>query len=168
MILSTSRLILREFTSADAEAMMGVFGDAEVMRFSSGTRDLVWVNEWIEKQNLRQTERGYSLWAVVTKDSQELLGFCGLTYFPDILGTPEIEVGYRLMQKHWGKGFATEAALAVRDYAREQLELKRLIAIIDPGNTASLNVAAKLGMSYEKQFSFPHYDHPDHIYAMAL
>ena len=92
---------------------------------------------------------------------------CGLTHFPDINGRPEIEIGYRLARAHWGRGLATEAARAVRDYAFDTLRLPRLIALIDPANTASIRVAEKLAMRHESEVVLPGYDHPDRVYALG-
>jgi RimJ/RimL family protein N-acetyltransferase len=78
-----------------------------------------------------------------------------------------VEIGYRLARSAWGKGFATEAARAVRDVAVHTLGIKRLIAIIDPANTASIRVAQKIGMHHESEVRLEGYDHPDHVYVIA-
>lgn len=147
---------------------MPVFGDPEVMRFGDGVQTPEWVREW----TLTCLERYYQRWgfgpyAVVEKQSQELIGYCGLFYFPDVGGKPEVEIGYRLRRSAWGKGFATEAACAVRDFAFNSLGMQRLIALIDPDNIASIRVAEKLGMQYEKDIMLPGYTHPDRIYAVS-
>jgi len=94
------------------------------------------------------------------------MGYCGLFYFPDVGGQPETEIGYRLARAYWGRGYATEAARAVRDYAFDTLRLQRLIAMIDPQNGASIRVAEKLGMVYEKEVMFAGYTHPDRVYVI--
>ncbi len=110
---------------------------------------------------------GFGPYAVVTKSNPEVIGYCGLFYFPDLGGQPEIEIGYRLARSAWGLGYATEAAHAVRDYAFSTLGMKRLIAMIDPSNIASIHVAEKIGMQYEKDIMLEGYTHPDHIYSMS-
>jgi RimJ/RimL family protein N-acetyltransferase len=100
----------------------------------------------------------------VEKDGREVIGFCGLSRFSDVGGRPETELGYRLARASWGRGFATEAARAVRDYAFDTLGIPRLISIIDPRNAASIRVAGKTGMRYEKEVTFQ--GHLVHIYAM--
>jgi [ribosomal protein S5]-alanine N-acetyltransferase len=110
--------------------------------------------------------RGFGPYAVMKKDSPELIGYCGLFLFPEIDGYSEVEIGYRLGRATWGNGYATEAAAAVRDFALHDLHLQRLIALIDPDNSASLRVAQKLGMQYEKDVMLEGYDHPDHLYAL--
>ena len=71
-----------------------------------------------------------------------------------------------MARSYWGRGYATEAAQAVRDYAFNRLRLPRLIAMIDPQNIASIRVAEKLGMYYEKDVMFEGYTHPDRVYAI--
>ena len=95
-----------------------------------------------------------------------MIGYCGLFYFLDIHGQPEIELGYRLRRAAWGQGYATEAARLVRDYAFHTLHIKRLIALIDPDNVPSIRVAEKIGMHYESEVMLEGYDHPDHVYVI--
>ena len=95
-----------------------------------------------------------------------MIGYCGLTEFPGTDGRPEIVIGFRFALGSWRRGYATESAVAVRDYAFRTLRIPRLIAIIDPGNTASIRVVEKLGVTYEKDVMLPGYDYPDRMYAM--
>ena len=104
---------------------------------------------------------------MVEKTEHQAIGYCGRFYFTDILGQPEIEIGYRLARPFWGRGYATEAALAVREYSFNVLCLPRLSALIDPQNAASLRVAQKAGMIYTGEVLLEAYTHPDHVYALA-
>ena len=166
-IATTERLTLRHFHLLDAEPMYQVFGDPEVMRFGDGVRTIEWVQDWLRTCLERYYQTwGFGPYAVVEKHSQNLIGYCGLFYFPDINGQPEVEIGYRLARAAWGQGYATEAAHAVRDFAFQTLGIKRLIAIIDPANAASIRVAEKIGMHYEKDVMLEGYDHPDHVYGI--
>ena len=168
ILLTTERLSLRHFHILDGEAIMPVFGDPEVMRFGNGVQTREWVHEWISSCLERYYQTwGFGPYAVTEKDNQTVLGYCGLFYFPDVGGQPEVEIGYRLRRSAWGQGFAMEAARAVRDYAFTSLGMQRLIALIDPANTASIRVAEKLGMLYERDIMFPGYTHSDHIYAIT-
>lgn len=154
-IAEAERLFLRHFHSANLEAMANVFGDPEVMRFGRGPQSKEWVHEWLRGclEDYHQ-KWGFGLWAVVSKTERRVIGFCGLTHYEDLGGQPEIEIGYRLARAFWGRGLATEAARAVRDYAFDILVLPRLVAIIDPLNTASIHVAQKVGLRYEKEVNF--------------
>jgi RimJ/RimL family protein N-acetyltransferase len=149
----------------DGEPMYDIFCDAEVMRFSDGVKTREWVDTWLRACQELYQSWGYGPYAVVENDSQAVIGYCGLFFFPDIDGKAEVEIGYRLARAVWGKGYATEAAKAVHDYAFTLLGIKRLIAIIDPSNLASIRVAKKIGMLYEKEVMLPGYTYPDHIYA---
>lgn len=95
------------------------------------------------------------------------MGYTGLFHYLDIAGRPEIEVGYRLGRAHWGRGYATEAVIAVRDYSFNVLGLPRLVALVDPMNVASIRVAKKAGMHFEREVTLQGYNHPDQLYAIA-
>ena len=167
VILETERLVLRHFRISDIEAMNRVFGDAEVMRFGDGVQTAQWVEDWLCRciESYEQ-KLGIAPWAVVVKGSPEAIGYCGLIHVPDVSGQPETEIGYRLARLFWGHGYATEAVCAVRDYAFATLGLQRLISMIDPHNLASIRVAEKAGMRYEKDVMFEGYSHPDHVYSI--
>jgi RimJ/RimL family protein N-acetyltransferase len=167
-IAATERLILRHFHILDGEVMAQVFGDPEVMRFGDGVQTKEWIDAWLRTCLERYYQTwGFGPYAVVEKDSHDVIGYCGLFYFPDINGQPEVEIGYRLARAAWGRGYATEAVSAVRDFAFYTLGIRRLIAMIDPANSASVHVAQKIGMRYEQDVMLAGYTHPDHVYAMA-
>jgi RimJ/RimL family protein N-acetyltransferase len=148
--------------------MAQVFGDPEVMRFGDGVQTKEWIDAWLRTCLERYYQTwGFGPYAVVEKDSHDVIGYCGLFYFPDINGQPEVEIGYRLARAAWGRGYATEAVSAVRDFAFYTLGIRRLIAMIDPANSASVHVAQKIGMRYEQDVMLAGYTHPDHVYAMA-
>src|SRR5215470_10685243 len=108
IIVQTERLILRHFHMLDLEAMNHVFGDAEVMRFGPGMQTSQWVRNWLQEclENY-YAKWGFGPWAVVEKSKRETIGYCGLFYFPDVVGEPEVEIGYRLARAFWGRGYAT-------------------------------------------------------------
>jgi [ribosomal protein S5]-alanine N-acetyltransferase len=166
-ILETQRLFLRHFHILDSEPMCRVFSDPEVMRFGDGVQTEEWVRDWLRTCLQRYYATwGFGPYAVVERRTKDVIGYCGLFFFPDAGGQPEIEIGYRFSRASWGHGYATEAATAVRDFAFGTLGIKRLIAMIDPANTSSVRVAQKLGMRYEKEVMFEGYTHPDHIYVV--
>lgn len=167
VVAETDRLLLRHFTVFDYDALLPIFSDAEVMRFGDGPRPAQWVRGWLGNCLDSYERRGYGPWAVVDKTSGGLIGYCGLFYFPDVNGRPEIEIGYRLARAHWGRGSATEAVSAARDYAFDALGLTRLIALIDPANVASIRVAEKAGMRHEGDAMLPGYTYPDRLYVVT-
>jgi [ribosomal protein S5]-alanine N-acetyltransferase len=166
LIAETERLFLRHVHIVDGEAMDRIFGDAEVMKYGRGTESPEWVRRWLRGclEDYHQ-KWGFGLWAVVEKKSRETIGYCGLSRFEDVGGQPETEIGYRLARGYWGQGFATEAVRAVRDYGFGTLCLSRLIAIIDARNVASIRVAEKIGMRYEKDVVFQGF--LDGVYAIS-
>jgi [ribosomal protein S5]-alanine N-acetyltransferase len=167
LIAETPRLIIRLFTPGDAGALMAVFGDAEVMHYGDGPQTAGWIDHWVERAMTMYLRQGYGPWAIERKAGGYVVGYCGLFCFPDIDGRPEVEIGYRLARAHWGQGLATEAVTAVRDYAFQSLGLPRLICLIDPANTASIRVAEKAGLKYEKDVMLAGYSYADRLYAIS-
>jgi len=168
-MIETERLILRRLTASDHEALESLFGNAEVMKSSvDGPLDSENVATWLSDQiGSYETGNGIENLAAINRTTSELIGCCGLTLYPDIDGVPEIEIGYRLARRFWGSGYATEAAIAIRDYAFTDLKIDRLVALIEPVNKRSIRVAEKLGMKYEKDVMLDDYDYPDYLYAMC-
>jgi len=158
--------MIRHFEAADLLPMTAVFGDPEVMTYGDGVKCAAWVQKWLTQciENVHP-RFGASPWSVDLKGGAKAIGCCGLFHFPDICGQPEIEVGYRLARPYWGRGYATEAVRAVCDYAFTTLDIDRLIAMIDPGNTASIKVAEKAGFGYENDVMLEGYTHSDRVYA---
>ena len=168
VIARTRRLTLRHFHASDGEAMDRLFGDPEVMRYGRGMQSPQWVRRWLADWTEQYYPAwGFGMWAVVDNGSGEVIGYCGLTRYPERCAAGETEIGYRLARPHWGRGFATEAARAARDHAFGPLALPRLIAMIDPAKVASIRVAEKLGMRYERDVTFEGFTHPDRVYALA-
>jgi [ribosomal protein S5]-alanine N-acetyltransferase len=169
IIARTQRLILRQFYAGDAGAMDRVFGDAEVMRYGDGVRTAEWVRSWLARWGGEYYPQwGFGMWAVVEASTSDVIGYCGLTRFPGRCATcDEAEIGFRLARTHCGRGFAAEAAMAVRDYAFDVLHVPRLIALIDPANLASVRVVRKLGFRYDRDAMLEGYDHPDHVYSLT-
>jgi len=148
--IQTPRLTLREMRNEDAFDLLEIFSDPEAMRFYPSTRNLTETKTWVHSNIERYQRHGFGIWVVQSNIGMEFLGQCGLI-LQDVEGKQDLEIGYMFLRRHWGQGFATEAALACRDYAFERLRYRRVISLIDPGNIASRRVAEKLGMHVEKQ-----------------
>jgi [ribosomal protein S5]-alanine N-acetyltransferase len=149
-ILSTPRLILREFTADDVDALALVVSDPETMKHYPAPMDRAGVEAWIARNMRRYVEHGHGLWAMVLKSTGEMIGDCGLTV-QDVDGKNEIEIGYHVRRDHWGQGLATEAARACRDFGFARLPVERLVSIIRPENLPSRRVAEKNGMVLWKE-----------------
>ncbi|WP_404502160.1 GNAT family N-acetyltransferase [Arthrobacter sp. GAS37] len=140
----TDRLQFRQMTDADLDNMAALLGDPEVMRFYTAPKSREEAANWIRWNQENYAEDGFGLWIVETHDG-EFIGDCGLTW-QSVNGEQKLGVGYHVRSDLHGQGYATEAATACRDYAREHLEAKELTAIIHPDNRASERVAEKVGM----------------------
>lgn len=155
MLLQTKRLIIREFSIDDLDGLSALLGNKEVMHFSlAGPLSREQAKDYLEKRILGYyAQFGFGLWAVVLSEEQRLIGYAGLMS-QSIDGEELIELGYRLDPRYWGKGLASEAALAISQYAFDRLQLDQIISIIDPKNTRSVGVASRIGMHYWKDSLF--------------
>ncbi|MCP2328389.1 RimJ/RimL family protein N-acetyltransferase [Hamadaea flava] len=136
-------------TADDLDDMAGLLGDPAVMRYYPSPKTRAEALAWIEWNQRLYREHGYGLWVVTLLDTGEFVGDCGLTP-QEIEGVVELEVGYHVRTDLQGLGYATEAAAACRDYARDVLGAERLIAIIRPDNRPSQRVAEKIGLPLER------------------
>jgi RimJ/RimL family protein N-acetyltransferase len=160
--LETTRLTLRPPTDDDLEALAAIFADPEVMRYIGAGAP------WSRARTIEGLARWQAFWAadgfgmfvVSRREDGRVLGDVGLLAWDPRVWRPgsrtaigehaEIEIGWRFGRDAWGNGYATEAALAVRDWARDEFGLERLISLIHPENHASIRVAEKLGARHER------------------
>ena len=158
MILETARLHLREFVPEDANALEAVLGDPVAMQYYPAPFDRKAVESWIEKNTGRYQHDGHGLWAMVLKQSGELIGDCGCT-LQEVEGKSELEIGYHVRRDLWGNGYATEAAQACMQHAFVKLGAARVISMIRPENMPSRRVAEKNGLVCVKIVFWRGYDH---------
>jgi ribosomal-protein-alanine N-acetyltransferase len=142
--LATPRLDLRPFAAGDAEAMHRIYSDPAVMRYvATGPAANRGVSERLLRDyTLHQRAHGFSFWGVVERSSGALIGDAGLYRTP----AGEVELGYTLGARWWGRGYATEAAEAWLEAAFGTLGVDEVIALAEPANVASLHVLEKVGM----------------------
>jgi RimJ/RimL family protein N-acetyltransferase len=143
--LLTARLAIRPLTAADGADLYAVFAAPDVMRFwnSAPPASLEEAGEWAAHMAGLHRRLGYAQWHVSERGSGRLVGIAGLQ---PLDGGPEVEVTYALEPSAWGKGFATEAALAALEYGFAQAGLKRVVGIVREANAASVEILRKLGM----------------------
>lgn len=144
VILETERLRLRPIDAAlDFEGWAEMMSDAETMRYIGG-KALSRGQAWRSMATMigHQVARGYSMFAVVEKSTNQFIGRVG-PWYP--AGWDDREIGWGLTRKAWGKGYATEAAKVCMDYVFDDLGWENVIHYIDPDNTASMRVAERLG-----------------------
>lgn len=151
-ILETERLLLRHIVQEDLAALFAFYSDPDVTKYIPDapqtydeTREEL---EWFMNGHPKFPELG--LWATVYRETGHFIGRCGLLPWT-IDDKPEVEVAFALTKEYWGLGLATEAARALVQYGFERLQLPRLICLIDPDHKASINVATKIGMVFEKE-----------------
>jgi [ribosomal protein S5]-alanine N-acetyltransferase len=159
IFVETERLILRELILSDAEGMFELDSDPEVQRFlgNNPVTDIAQSHDVIEFVRQQYKENGIGRWAMVEKSSGDFMGWTGLKLF-----TQEVnghinyyDVGYRLIPRYWGKGYATESAIASVDYGFRELKAKEIIGTVDPQNFASKKVLEKAGLRYVETFESP-------------
>jgi [ribosomal protein S5]-alanine N-acetyltransferase len=158
LILETPRLLLRKFTLQDAEALELCLGDPVVMEFYPAPLDRQGVEGWIARNLARYERDGHGLWAMVLRDTNQVIGDCGCT-IQEVEGKNEVEVGYHVRRDLWGRGYATEAARACMEYGFNRLGAKHVISMIRPPNVPSRRVAEKNGMTCEKVILWRDYEH---------
>lgn len=162
-ILETPRLRLRRLEEGDFPALCAILQDAETMAAYEGPFTDEEARQWLENQWRRYREDGFGLWAVLLRETGEMIGQCGVT-LQDWEGRRVPEVGYLFQRAHWHQGYATEAAAACRDHAFGPLGFSGVYSIIRDSNTASQKVAVRCGMRRVGQFvkqyrgvEMPHY-----------
>jgi ribosomal-protein-alanine N-acetyltransferase len=153
VITETERLIIREFNRGDAQAVYhfnspeavnrytGDAGLCESVEDAAGIIENIWLKEY--------AEFGFARWAVVLKETGEVIGFCG---FKNETRINAVDIGYRFHPDFWGKGFATESNQACLAYARAHMDLDAVYGEVMPENADSSHVLKKLGMQFVKQY----------------
>lgn len=164
-ILETKRLLLRRLERRDLTHLTALYSDPVVRRFfPEGVLTPAETQEeldWFLNGHPKHPELG--LWATIDKASGAFIGRCGLLPW-EIDGNHEIELAYLLDPAFWGRGLASEAARGIVAHAFEVLNLKRLIALIDAENKASIRVAEAAGLRFEREADV---EGPCSIYAIA-
>lgn len=145
MEIKTKRLILRELTMDDLEDLHKIFSDAESMKHYPRPFSLEKTQKWINWNIDNYKTYGFGLWGVVLKAENCLIGDCGIT-MQNINGKIEPEIGYHINKAYANNGYATEAAMACRDYAFKILKITKLYSYMKYTNIASARVAEKNGM----------------------
>ncbi|MCQ2249380.1 MAG: GNAT family N-acetyltransferase [Treponema sp.] len=153
-MIETERLILRNYTMEDFDALHEIVSDAETMQHYPSPFDEEKTRGWI-KWNLENYEKyGFGLWAVVLKETGELIGDCGIT-IQDIDGELLPEIGYHIHKKYWRRGFAKEAARAVRDWVFTNTEYNEIYSYMKYTNVGSYSTAIANGMRKVKEYLDP-------------
>jgi ribosomal-protein-alanine N-acetyltransferase len=147
IIFETPNLILRQFTEADATLILSLNSDPEIVRYvhEPTLKTMEQAEKVLQDIILPQYKNNLGRWAIHTKHNMDFIGWCGLKYRPEL---DEIDLGYRLVQKAWGKGFATEAAQHSLEHGFTKLNLKLITGRAHIENTASIKVLEKIMMNF--------------------
>ena len=156
--IETERLLLREFELSDVNGMFELDSNPNVHVFV-GKKPVKHIEEshasigYIQKQ---YKDFGIGRWAVILKETNEFLGWSGIKFITNEMNNHKdfYEIGYRFIEKHWGKGYATEAGKAFVNYAFNEMKVDVLHASADEGNENSRKIIEKLGMKYVNSFEF--------------
>ena len=146
MVLETDRLYLREMNQNDFHSLCKILQDEDTMYAYEGAFSNEEVQEWLDRQISRYQQWKFGLWAVILKETQEMIGQCGLTMQP-WKDKEVLAIGYLFERSYWHRGYATEAAKACKKYAFEILKANEVCSIIRDTNIASQNVAVRNGMT---------------------
>jgi [ribosomal protein S5]-alanine N-acetyltransferase len=163
LVLETGRLRLRRFRREDADAVFAIIGDNVAMQYYPRTFDRDDAMQWIERNMRRYSEHGHGLLAVMLKESDSVIGDCGVIH-QIVRGEPQLEIGYHFRRDQWGHGYATEAARACMAVAFQEFGAVKVISLIRPENMPSRRVAERNGMKLEREVM--HYNLPHLVYAM--
>ncbi|MEG1683520.1 MAG: GNAT family N-acetyltransferase [Oscillospiraceae bacterium] len=162
-MIETKRLFLREMQQSDEQDLCKMLQDNEVMYAYEGAFSDDEAQSWLDKQLCRYREDGFGLYAVILKETGEMIGQCGLT-MQDYRDEKVVEIGYLFQKAYWHKGYAIEAASACKEYAFTVLGVGEVFSIIRDTNIASQKVARRNGMErkdtlvkHYRGVEMPHY-----------
>lgn len=152
-ITETDRLIIREMTQSDLDALCKIMCDEDVMKASyENAFSIDEVQAWLNRHLKRYEVYGFGLWAVVLKETNEMIGQCGIT-IQEWNDKEILEIGYLFQKAFWHKGYAAEAAIACKEYAFSNLNAKSIYSCVRDTNIASQNVAIRNGMKIVDRFT---------------
>ena len=167
-VLETQRLILRQFSDDDAEFILELLNEPSFIQNIGDRkiRSLDGARGYINKGPVASYNRhGFGLYLVELKETGESIGMCGLIKRETL---EDVDLGYAYLPKFWSKGYAVESALAMKQFARDVVGLKRIVAITDPRNAGSIRVLEKIGMTFEKMVKLSEDDIELKLFAVDL
>lgn len=155
--IQTERLLLRRWREEDREPFAAMNADPEVMQYMLSPMTREQSDGFVDRIEQFFEARGYGLWAVERTDAEQFIGYVGLWEAPaEVHFAPALEIGYRLGREHWGQGYATEAALTVRDTAFGPLGLENVLSFTAEINTPSRAVMERIGLRRDVDGDFDH------------
>ena len=158
LILETDRLLLRPLDFSDAEGMFRLDSNANVHKYlgNNPVKSIEESNQDIENIRNQYLQNGIGRFAVILKDTHEFIGWCGIKFItePENNHVNFYEIGYRLMEEHWEKGYGYESAKAWLDYGFEKMNIKTIYASAHANNVRSNRILRKIGMLQTEQYYY--------------
>jgi RimJ/RimL family protein N-acetyltransferase len=167
-IFETERLLLRPLTNDDAEFILELLNDPAFIQNIGDrkVRSLDGAKAYITNGAVASyAKNGFGLYLVTLKETGESMGICGLIK-RETLG--DVDIGYAFLPRFWSKGYAVESAMVMKQFARDVVGLKRIVAITDPKNDGSIRVLEKIGMKFEKMVKLAEDDIELKLFAVDL
>lgn len=156
--IETERLLLRELLLSDVDGMFELDSNPNVHLFlgNKPVKDIEQSLGHIKNIQQQYKELGIGRWAVILKETNEFLGWSGIKFIKNEINKHKnfYEIGYRFIEKHWGKGYATEAGKAFINYAFDVMKVDAVYAYADAGNENSRKILEKLGLQYVNSFEY--------------
>jgi RimJ/RimL family protein N-acetyltransferase len=157
-VLETQRLNLRQITIDDAEFVIELVNEPAYIRNigDKGVRNIAGARKYLLDGPIDSYQRfGFGLYLVELKDSHLPIGMCGLLKRESL---DDVDIGYAFLERFWSKGYGFESTSAVLEHSRNTIGLKRIVAVISPGNQSSIALIEKLGFKFEKKLRLAGYD----------
>ncbi|MTH18133.1 GNAT family N-acetyltransferase [Flavobacterium sp. LC2016-01] len=156
--IETERLLLRELLLSDVDGMFELDSNPNVHIFL-GNKPVTTIEQsaaYIENLHQQYKDFGTGRWAVILKETNEFIGWSGIKFITDEINNHQnfYEIGYRFIEKHWGKGYATEAGKAFIDHAFNEMKVDSVYAYADEGNQNSRKILEKLGLQFVNSFEY--------------
>lgn len=155
IILQTTRLIVRQFSTDDAPFILRLLNEPSFIQniADRGVRTLEDARNYLVNGPIGSYHKnGFGLWLAASKESSTPMGMCGLIRRDSL---EDVDIGYAFLPEFWSQGYALEAASAVLGYAKTTVGLKRVVAIVSPHNQSSIKLLQKIGFTYEKMITLP-------------
>jgi ribosomal-protein-alanine N-acetyltransferase len=147
----TSRLTIRELINNDLEDLSLVLSDPKIMHYSTvGVHTQAQLQEYIHRSTKQYKSKDYGRWGIFTTLNSEFIGLCGLTMEEDSV----VHINYRLASKSHGNGYATETVNGLIEYAKNNLKIESISALIEPENVSSINVVLRSGFTMKEESTF--------------
>jgi len=168
LITETKNLILRQPEVSDGALIFKLFNQRDCVKFigDKNIKNLEDAENYIKEKYIRHYKAyGFCMYVVCQKQSNTAVGLCGLIKREEL---EEVDIGFAILTDYQGKGYVTEAAIAVKNHAFDDLGLKRLVGITDKLNNGSIRVLEKIGMTFEKHIRLNNDDSEIKLYGLNV